>query len=64
MVQERFVELYKINFSANDLENLRLLCSDPGYQSIVDAELRIIPNSVSIGFEFQAELHRRFQEGL
>ena len=64
LVQERFVDLYKTNFNDNELESLRRLCSDPTYQSIVDAELRIIPDSLSIGFEFQPELQRRFQEGL
>ena len=64
VVQDRFIELYKNNFSSNDLLSLKKLCSDPDYRAVVDADLRIIPDSLSIGFEFQPELQRRFQRRL
>mgnify|MGYP001203306696 CR=1 FL=1 len=64
VVQDRFIELYKNNFSSNELLSLKKLCSDPDYRVVVDADLRIIPDSLSIGFEFQPELQRRFQRRL
>ena len=63
MFQERFVELCKTKFSPAILSPRRIY-SDPGYQSVLDGELRIIPDSLSIRFEFQAELQHRFREGL
>ena len=63
-VESRFIELYQRYYTTTELEGLIKLCSDPIYQALVEADLRMIPASMQIGVDFQPQIQRLMQKEL
>ena len=63
-MEPRFVRLYQRYYTREQLEAIREYCTDPTYRAVVDTELRMLPDAMRIGNEFQPELQRLLREGI